>query len=270
LLVHDYVFNLDFYANVTTGFSPLNVQFYNKSQSPVDFWLWDFGDGVTSNEKNPTHTYFKNGVFTVTLLTGSPTTGYKMAEKEYYISTFPGINEFTALLLQQYNTTPHVAGMVNINAEQTSQLMNAIKEARQLLLLSSAVGKQLDLIGEIQGYSRSSDDDEEYRTLLQYASILNNSEGSAEDLISYCVHIISATDVHLYEIFPAGILIEVTSTKAIIPLYIEQLKQIKSAGVRLLGVTKIVDNEFRFDTEGSGFSYSTMNDNGHFSYLYGG
>ena len=30
-------------------------------------WLWDFGDGTTSTEKNPTHTYSTREIFTVTL-----------------------------------------------------------------------------------------------------------------------------------------------------------------------------------------------------------
>ena len=31
-------------------------------------WYWDFGDGNTSTEQNPTHTYAEPGTYTVTLL----------------------------------------------------------------------------------------------------------------------------------------------------------------------------------------------------------
>lgn len=33
----------------------------------ISSWTWDFGDGTTSNEANPTHTYNSGGLFSVTL-----------------------------------------------------------------------------------------------------------------------------------------------------------------------------------------------------------
>lgn len=37
------------------------------SPAPVQSWSWNFGDGTTSNEQNPYHSYAQPGVYTVTL-----------------------------------------------------------------------------------------------------------------------------------------------------------------------------------------------------------
>jgi hypothetical protein len=49
----------DFSGTPTSGFAPLTVQFNDLSTgfvNPVTY-LWDFGDGSTSTERNPSHTY---------------------------------------------------------------------------------------------------------------------------------------------------------------------------------------------------------------------
>ncbi len=57
----------DFNTNVTTGIVPLSVEFIdNSTYSPLN-WTWNFGDGNTSTEQNPNHTYTFEGNFTVNL-----------------------------------------------------------------------------------------------------------------------------------------------------------------------------------------------------------
>ncbi|WP_410509920.1 PGF-pre-PGF domain-containing protein [Methanosarcina hadiensis] len=57
----------DFYSDVTSGDAPLKVQFCDTSTGAPSSWNWDFGDGDTSTEKNPVHTYYKDGTFKVNL-----------------------------------------------------------------------------------------------------------------------------------------------------------------------------------------------------------
>lgn len=57
----------DFLANNTSGIKPLAVQFTNISTWQPTTWLWNFGDGTTSTEKNPTHTYTSDGLYSVRL-----------------------------------------------------------------------------------------------------------------------------------------------------------------------------------------------------------
>lgn len=82
------VVSLDFTATSTSGEPPFTVQF---SPSAVGFasYRWDFGDGTTSNELNPVHTYTSAGTYTVTL-TGMTSSGRTMTEtKTNYINTNP-------------------------------------------------------------------------------------------------------------------------------------------------------------------------------------
>ena len=46
-----------FNVTPTEGNSPLTVQCTDESTGDVTSWFWDFGDGNTSTEQSPAHTY---------------------------------------------------------------------------------------------------------------------------------------------------------------------------------------------------------------------
>jgi len=57
-------------ASATEGTAPLTVHFEGKGideDGQIISYFWDFGDGETSTEQNPTHTYPSSGTYTVTL-----------------------------------------------------------------------------------------------------------------------------------------------------------------------------------------------------------
>ncbi|MCF6285772.1 MAG: PKD domain-containing protein, partial [Candidatus Hydrogenedentes bacterium] len=57
----------DFTASPRTGEGPLQVTFTDISMAgaaPITLYAWDFGDGTTSEEINPVHTYEDPGVYT--------------------------------------------------------------------------------------------------------------------------------------------------------------------------------------------------------------
>lgn len=68
-------------AGVTSGFTntqpavcrpPFNISFTNGSTGPGTLtWYWDFGDGTSSTQPNPIHTYTAPGNYTVALATTS-------------------------------------------------------------------------------------------------------------------------------------------------------------------------------------------------------
>jgi subtilisin family serine protease len=62
----------DFTADSTCGEGSLNVTFTDESTGTVTDWSWDFGDGSTSTEQNPTHTYNDSRTYTVSLTVKGP------------------------------------------------------------------------------------------------------------------------------------------------------------------------------------------------------
>lgn len=60
-----------FTSNSTTGILPLFVEFTDQSTKgtrAITQWSWDFGDGYTSEDENPSHTYSVSGTYTVSLI----------------------------------------------------------------------------------------------------------------------------------------------------------------------------------------------------------
>jgi PKD repeat protein len=86
----------DFVATPLSGNVPLNVAFTDKSNGQVTGWIWDFGDGQSSTEQNPVHTYWTGGVYNV-ILTTSNDYGSSDITKNQYINVVGGLaSKFSA------------------------------------------------------------------------------------------------------------------------------------------------------------------------------
>lgn len=68
------------YTLFTFEVTDLTVTFVNGSVDDPESYAWDFGDGQTSTEVNPTHTYQEAGTYTV-VLTASNSTGDNQFER---------------------------------------------------------------------------------------------------------------------------------------------------------------------------------------------
>lgn len=70
IVVGNTIPNANFSYSPTEPMEGQNVQFADSSSDldgAVTGWLWSFGDGNTSSQKNPVHWYAKKGTYTVTL-----------------------------------------------------------------------------------------------------------------------------------------------------------------------------------------------------------
>lgn len=79
----------DFSANPRTGNAPLSVQFKDLSRNNPTSWTWNFGDGVTSDVRNPLHKYDRSGRYTVQLRVAN-SMGTDTATRRDYIIVYPG------------------------------------------------------------------------------------------------------------------------------------------------------------------------------------
>ncbi|MBZ0279589.1 MAG: PKD domain-containing protein [Anaerolineae bacterium] len=61
-----------FNATPISGDAPLNVSFTNQSTGNITGYSWDFGDGQTSTEQSPSHSYTTPGTYTVKLIVTGP------------------------------------------------------------------------------------------------------------------------------------------------------------------------------------------------------
>lgn len=77
----------NFTATVTSGCSPLVINFQDQSSGNPTSWLWDFGNGATSTLRNPATTYFNPGTFTITL-TASNAGGSNTLIRTAYITVY--------------------------------------------------------------------------------------------------------------------------------------------------------------------------------------
>ncbi|HEX5003425.1 MAG TPA: PKD domain-containing protein [Bacteroidia bacterium] len=82
-------------APVITACAPFTINLFDNSPA-TSSWFWDFGDGTTSTDQNPTHTYMTPGTYDVSLTTqatGSNCSQYVSPYRTYIIKG--GVPDFT-------------------------------------------------------------------------------------------------------------------------------------------------------------------------------
>ncbi|MCC7011364.1 MAG: PKD domain-containing protein [Planctomycetes bacterium] len=80
-----------------SGTSPLVVKFRDLSTGVPTSWLWSFGDGSTSTQQNPTHTYTTSGTYSVSLQVANSRGTDQVTQTNYVlVDVIPPIADFSA------------------------------------------------------------------------------------------------------------------------------------------------------------------------------
>lgn len=74
-----------FSADVRSGFIPLTVNFIDQSEGEITSWSWTFGDGQTSQDQNPMHTYHEVGTYSVSLTVSDGDNFYTLEKEDYIV-----------------------------------------------------------------------------------------------------------------------------------------------------------------------------------------
>ena len=77
---------VDFTASPVSGKAPLSVRFTPFVEGSVQRYVWSFGDGQTSTERSPEHTYVDAGSYTVILIVDPRRGEPASVRKENYVT----------------------------------------------------------------------------------------------------------------------------------------------------------------------------------------
>ncbi|MEA1985866.1 MAG: PKD domain-containing protein [Candidatus Marinimicrobia bacterium] len=77
--------DIDVTANKFSGSAPFTVDFTGYISELLDSgsWFWDFGDGTSLSEKNPTHTYTSDGIYDLTLTKSYGSINYSITKNNF-------------------------------------------------------------------------------------------------------------------------------------------------------------------------------------------
>jgi uncharacterized membrane protein len=80
----------DFDVASTTGLAPYEALFTDRSTGGATVWEWSFGDGASSADQNPAHTYQLDGTYTVTLTSRSAAGSDTLVRTDHITVPEPG------------------------------------------------------------------------------------------------------------------------------------------------------------------------------------
>ena len=153
------LFITEFMVSQTSIYLTESVDFLNLSTCTIDEYLWSFGDGNSSTESTPTHTYSQAGVYSVTLtITNADNTGSLTKTDYITVKLAPDmsvdISELNATIAEGYSQSRNItisnngAGILEaslrIGADNSERT-----DGYSVLYVSALLGEDSDLRTEV-------------------------------------------------------------------------------------------------------------------------
>jgi PKD repeat protein len=114
-----------FTVDPASGTASLSVQFTDTSMGDIDSWSWDFGDGESSTEENPSHTYQEPGDYTVTLIVLGPGERVSKTTQGIKVEAVPADQPELAAPVTALAATTFEAGVTLVNPGDTQVIVSA-------------------------------------------------------------------------------------------------------------------------------------------------
>lgn len=166
------------------------------------------------------------------------------------------VEQALAKRIEQFKRKIRFGNLLTSYVAEVQDLEDALFQILDDTNLDSAVGQQLDNIGEIVGEPRNGRDDATYLIAIRARILLNTSEGTIEDIILLILALQSGLEVEILEFFPAAFLAQVNTPVDPGLINTDQISNIisegKPVGVRGLAQFQVTGSK-QFDTTGAGF-----------------
>ncbi len=103
------ILDAEFTADEPIGYNiPHTVHFTDQTSMNPTEWHWDFGDGTSSEEQNPTHEYTNSGTFTVSLTASNGEETNTEIKTDYILIVIDGVDEYLIVSGLSVNPNPAV------------------------------------------------------------------------------------------------------------------------------------------------------------------
>ncbi|MFT6500719.1 MAG: hypothetical protein ACJASQ_000828 [Crocinitomicaceae bacterium] len=129
----------DAVAGFTTIHSFMTVALTSTSTGTIDSYLWDFGDGNTSTDLNPTHLYADTGAYIVTLTVTGPCGTDEMTESIW--SNTIGVEDLAIFKSLDVYPNPNNGNFtVELNTEEGTEVSLKLTDIKGSLVWTSDAG----------------------------------------------------------------------------------------------------------------------------------
>lgn len=137
-----------FTAQPNTGIAPLTVNFADQSTGQITHWVWNFGDGGSSNQRNPTHIYQAVGTYTARLTVTGPggsdavTRAITVTPERSILRIAPSTIEGSWLTSTQHQLSVYGVGLADATTVTFDNSANAITS----VTITGRASTRLDLL----------------------------------------------------------------------------------------------------------------------------